>query len=331
MTETARTAGTQGSDKPLSVGVDLGGTKTAVSVMDEDRQVLEETVFPTNPDAGVPDWTERTAKAARELALRHGRIVTVGVGAAGQVRADGTLVATANVGGWREVNLGAGVGQALGVPGTTDNDAKVELLAELDRGAARGARTVLLVAVGTGVGGAFAQDGVISRGAQGFAGEIGHTPVHGGERLCGCGSTGHLETFASGTGIFRSGAERAKLHPDGLLARTMATEAGAHGVFAAAEAGDGDARAVLAEAGFILGEAIATFVTMIAADLVVLAGGVAFADGGYWEAARDAFDRKVHRTLIGTEWKRATLGDAAGTIGAGLVGWKLVEVQTART
>lgn len=309
----------------LSLGVDLGGTKTAVSVMNRSRQVLQETVFPTDPERGVPDWTERTAQVARDLAARHGRLVTVGVGAAGQVRADGTLVATANVGGWREVNLGARVGEMLGVPGTTDNDAKVELLAELDRGAARGARTVLLVAVGTGVGGAFAQEGVIFRGAQGFAGEIGHTPVHMGDRPCGCGSTGHLETFASGTGIARSGQERARLYPDGVLAKKMAGSAGAHGVFEAAAAGDADAVAVLQQAGFVLGEAIANFVTVLAADRVVLAGGVASANGEYWDAARKAFEAKVHPTLIETQWVGATLGDAAGTIGAGLVGWNLLE------
>lgn len=325
MTDEGNRTASGGAGQDLSLGVDLGGTKTAVSVMNRQRKILEETVFPTDADRGVPDWTERTARAARDLASRHGRIVTVGVGAAGQVRADGTLVTTANVGGWREVNLGERVGKALDASGTTDNDAKVELLAELDRGAARGAKTVLLVAVGTGVGGAFAQDGVIFRGAQGFAGEIGHTPVHMGDRPCGCGSTGHLETFCSGTGIFRSGQERAKVDPDGALARAMARSPGAHGVFEAAEAGDADARAVLAEAGGVLGEAIANFVTVLAADRVVLAGGVAAADGGFWEAAREAFDAKVHPTLRGTEWKRATLGDAAGTIGAGLVGWNWIE------
>lgn len=325
MTGKANGAESEASDQDLSVGVDLGGTKTAVSIMNRARKILAETVFPTDPERGVPDWTERTAKAARDLAAPHGRIVTVGVGAAGQVRADGTLVTTANVGGWREVNLGRRVGEALGASGTTDNDAKVELLAELDRGAARGAKTVLLVAVGTGVGGAFAQDGMIFRGAQGFAGEIGHTPVHMGDRPCGCGSTGHLETFCSGTGILRSGQERAAGHPDGPLARAMARSPGAHGVFEAAEAGDADARAVLAGAGAVLGEAIANFVTVLAADRVVLAGGVALAGGGFWEAGREAFDAKVHPTLRKTEWTRATLGDAAGTIGAGLVGWNWIE------
>jgi glucokinase len=305
------------------LGVDLGGTKTALALMDETGTVVAQDVFPTQADAGLDAWLERTAAAGRKL----GSVWAVGVGAAGQVDGTGMLVATANVGGWHQVNLGARLGELLGCPGTTDNDAKVELLAEMHEGAAKGAKDVFLIAVGTGVGGALAVGGRIYRGARGFAGEVGHTVVEGGDRLCGCGRCGHLETLTSGTGIAKSAHER--VAQDGAAAAGLAAalegESGARAVFAAAQAGDTTARAVLDSAADTLGNAIASVVTLFDPEVVVLAGGVAEAGEGFWQRARKTFEEKVHRTLVGTPWRPAILGEKAGAIGACLVARSVVE------
>lgn len=269
-------------------------------------QVLAETVFPTRADDGVEAWLARTAEAARRLVPAGAGIAAIGVGAAGQVDARGVLVATANVGGWGQINLGARLGEQLGCPGTTDNDAKVELLAELRAGVAKGFANVFLVAVGTGIGGALSVGGEIYRGGHGFAGEFGHAHVAGGDRLCGCGRVGHLETIASGSGIARAA----------LLAGIDIGAEGARAVFARADAGDARCGSVLTEAGSVLGGAIAGVVTLMDPDVVVLAGGVADAGGGFWEAARQAFEAAVHPTVAQTPWRRAALGDRAGAIGA---------------
>lgn len=305
-------------EKPAAgyLGVDLGGTKTALALMDEAGAIVAEDVFPTQADDGLDAWLKRTAQAGRRL----GRVRAVGVGAAGQVDGRGVLVATANVGGWHNVNLGARLGELLGCPGTTDNDAKVELMAELHQGAAKGAGDVFLIAVGTGVGGAMAVDGRIYRGRHGFAGEVGHTVVEGGDRLCGCGRHGHLETLTSGTGILRSAQERvAAGDGSGRLARELGTEQGARAVFAAAKAGDETAQAVLDCAAGTLGRAIASVVTLLDPEVVVLAGGVAEASEGFWRRAREAFEAAVHPTLVATPWRPAILGEKAGAIGACLV------------
>jgi glucokinase len=304
------------------VGVDLGGTKTALALMDDRGEVVARDVFATQAADGVEAWLERAAAAARRLA--PGGVRAVGVGAAGQVDPSGVLVATANVGGWRGVNLGARLGERLGCPGTTDNDAKVELMAELDRGAARGCRTALLVAVGTGIGGAIAVDGRVYRGAHGFAGEVGHAFVAGGDRPCGCGRAGHLETLASGTGILHFALERARGRPDGVLAEELEREPGARAVFAAARRGDADAQEVLDAAADLLGGSIAALVTVLDPEVVILAGGVAAADDAFWRRARRAFEDAVHPTLERTPWRPAALGEGAGAIGACLVARSLV-------
>lgn len=299
------------------LGVDLGGTKTGLALMDETGTIVAEDVFPTRADDGLETWFRRTAEAGRRL----GAIAAVGVGAAGQVDGDGVLVATANVGGWHHVNLGARLGEILGCPGTTDNDAKVELLAEMHQGAAKGAKDVFLIAVGTGVGGALAVGGRIYRGLHGFAGEVGHTVVEGGDRLCGCGRHGHLETLTSGTGIARSAEKRiAQGGPEtAALAEALRRESGARAVFAAAAAGDAVATEVLDAAADVLGGAIASVVTLFDPAVVVLAGGVAEAGEGFWRRARTTFESKVHPTLVDTPWRAAILGEKAGAIGACLV------------
>jgi glucokinase len=306
----------------LYAGVDLGGTKTAVAILDEEGTVRGETVFPTRPEEGPQVWADRAAEAVRALAPQG--VVAVGVGAAGQVQEDGTLVATANVGGWRDFNPGAWVGERLGVRGQTDNDAKTQLRAELYLGSARGAVCPLLVTVGTGIGSAFARGGEIYRGSHNFAGELGHTPVLGQTRRCGCGARGHLETVASGRGIERTARERAAGDPGGILARHLHQGEGAQGVFAAAEAGDRVARDVLAFAAQVLGEAIAGAVTLLDVDRVILAGGLAHVQGEFWPRARAAFEAKVHPTLRQVPWRRATLGERAGAVGACLLARSLV-------
>ncbi len=297
------------------LGVDLGGTKTALALMDETGTVVAEDVFPTQADDGLDTWLGRTAEAGRKL----GAVQAVGVGAAGQVDGTGMLVATANVGGWHHVNLGARLGEILACPGTTDNDAKVELMAEMHQGAAKGAQDVFLIAVGTGVGGALAVGGRLYRGAHGFAGEVGHTVVEGGGRVCGCGRRGHLETLTSGTGILHSAQERVQAGAGGRLAQELERESGARAVFAAAQAGDQTARAVLDSAADTLGGAIASVVTLFDPEVVVLAGGVAEADEAFWRRARATFEAKVHHTLVATPWRPAILGEKAGAIGACLV------------
>jgi glucokinase len=194
----------------------------------------------------------------------------LGVATAGVVDPDTGCIRSAvdTITDWAGVPIGPRLAQLTGLPTAVENDVNAMALAEVSCGAAKGARSALVVAVGTGIGGAIVTDGEVRRGRTGTAGEIGHIPVQIGneddQRVCSCGRTGHLEALAAGPAIAARYA----------AATGRATMAALPDVGRAGRAGDATAATVIGTAGTELGRAIGGLCNVLDPDVVVLAGGV---------------------------------------------------------
>jgi glucokinase len=295
---------------PEAVGVDVGGTKATAVRIGTDAAVRARSSVETPADdvAGVLEAMRGVAAAVMDPA-----VVAAGIGAAGLVEtASGRLRFAPNI-AWRDVDLPAAL-VTLGVPVVADNDCTAATFGEHRAGAARGLDDVVYVGVGTGIGGGIVSAGRILRGANGFAGEIGHIVVEPGGIVCGCGNRGCWETVASGSAVTRLGRERLDPSIDG------------YGVAAAAHDGDQVARKILAEVGHRLGQGIAGLVNVLDPTIVVLGGGAVAGAGDFLlQPARAALDGAVE----GGEFRPAVplvpaaLGRDGAAIGAAL--WALEE------
>lgn len=257
----------------VAIGVDVGGTKTAAAVVDETGAVLHGAVVLTPARDGGPAVLEAACELARELVgwaedagdVERADVIGCGVGVAGVVNPDGVVTqATDSLPGWVGVDVAAGFRAATGLPVGVVNDVHALALGEARFGAATGAESALVVAVGTGVGGAYVRRGELLAGSTGTAGSIGHVPVRGTERRrCPCGALDHLEAYASGPSIVARYVERG-----GVAVRLEA-------VLEQAVAGDRRAADVVADAGMYLGEALAAALNLLDPQVVVIGGGAA--------------------------------------------------------
>jgi glucokinase len=305
----------------LAVGVDVGGTKLAAGLVAADGSVIERARVQTPTDAGA--ITAAIVDVARDLARRHDLDrVPVGVGAAGIVDRDGTMRYAPNL-PWVDVPLGAQLSAALGGPVTVDNDANVAAWGEFCVGAGASATaSMVMLTIGTGVGGGLVLDGALVRGANGLAAEFGHLVVEEGGALCPCGNRGCLEALASGTAIGRRAQERrdaGQLPPDSRLHQLA--ELSGKSVTVAAHSGDEAAVEIVADCGFWLGVGIASLVNALDPELVVIGGGAMQAGEVLLGPARRSCAERImgrgHREEVPIV--RAQLADDAGLVGAALL------------
>jgi glucokinase len=311
------------------IGVDLGGTKIFGVVLDGD-EVTAEAKRKTPAGAGPDGVVDTIAGVVHDLGGPDAA-GGVGVGAPGIVDHErGTVRRAPNLPGFDdEVGLAVLLSDALGgAEVRLDNDVNAGVLAEHRMGAARGARNLLGVWVGTGVGGGLVLDGALRRGPSGIAGEIGHTVVHPGGRMCGCGFAGHLEAYAGRGSMEREARER-HAHGAATLLVDLADGRGSErapgrmtsGVWAKALAGgDAVAEELIDDAVIALGAAVVSAVTLLDLSVVVVGGGLgdklgpSFA-GRIEQAARDALYIRGSPLRVVS----AQLGDRAGAIGAALM------------
>ena len=250
------------------IGVDVGGTTMAAGLVDRDGRVLEHHQAPTHARGpgtaldAIVDLLERLREQAR---ARGVRVTGVGMGVPGIVDAErGTVGVDIHYAPeLARVPLGAMLGERLGVPVFVDNDVNALALAEWTWGAGRGARSLVMLALGTGVGGGIILDGRLHRGPGGFGGELGHVPIDFDGPPCICGGRGCLKAYVSGTDIARRGGER--------LGRPV----GAAEVFRLAAEGDAAADAIVEEVCVALGAGLAIIVNGFNPERVLLAGSVA--------------------------------------------------------
>jgi glucokinase len=310
----------------LAIGIDIGGTKVAGGIVDEDGAILERVRFDTPHRSTSPHVVENTiVGAVEELLGRAPRtdIVAVGIGAAGFVAEDRSTVVFAPHLSWRNEPLRNALSQRIDLPITVDNDANAAAWAEARFGAARGESHVVVITLGTGIGGALIIDGHVQRGRHGIAGEFGHMQVVPGGVRCECGNRGCWEQYASGNALVREA--RAMIDAGSpvvadLLARLGGDAGGLTGPFVteAAREGDATARELLADIGEWLGVGMANLAAAFDPGLFVIGGGVSAAGEMLIGPAREAYRRQLTGRGYRPEASivRAVLGSDAGLIGA---------------
>ena len=309
-----------------AVGIDVGGTKIATLLVDRDGRVLARDVRPTPAD-DQEATLEAMAQGVRSLP--SGEAVAVGVSAAGLIDREGVMRFSPNL-AWRDVPLAAHASQALGLPTTAENDNNAAAWGEYRYGAAQGSRALLLVGVGTGIGGGIVLDGRLYRGAAGFAGEIGHIVLQPDGPECGCGNRGCWERLGSGSAITERAVASIGRHEHSSLAEMSGGDpARVTGpmVSEAARTGDAVAQEILVETGRWLGVGIAGLVNVLDPDLVVVGGGAAGAGEPLLGPARDSFRRHVEapRRRPDIPIVPASLGNDAGAIGAAALAFELLD------
>ncbi len=299
-----------------TVGIDIGGTKVlAVRIVDGEVVARERSSTPRTPDG-----TEQAIVDAVG-SVRTEEVVAVGLGIAGLVRwPDGSFAWGPHVAG-TDVPLRSDLEGRLGLPVVVDNDANVAALAEHRLGAARGYRNVLLITLGTGIGGGIILDDHIFRG-ESFAGEWGHMLYDPHGILCDCGKRGCWETVASGPALVRLAKEVISLNPDSsFAARFVDSPIVGEAITAAADAGDEIARGLVAQVGAHLGRGICSLIAIMDPDAIVIGGGLGSVGESIVAPARrvaaDCLHGGAHRML--PPILVAQLGPDAGAVGAALL------------
>jgi glucokinase len=311
-----------------AVGVDIGGTKIYVGVIDlESGQVVTTARKRTHPERGVDFFTQRLqdviASAIEGAKLPDGaKPVSMGVGVAGQVdRERGVILGAPNLAqGLVNLEIGKLLSQRFGIPVAIGNDVEVAALGELHFGNGRDVPDFVYVSVGTGVGGAIVRNGQIERGATGTAGEIGHTIVQYDGRFCGCGGRGHLEAYASRTAVTRvlraemSRGRKTKLSDllspgDPSIRSKMLAKA--------VDEGDDLVTESLIEAADYLGAGIGSLATFYNPQRVILGGGLVEAIPMFFDhAVLRAHEAALPAATRNLDITRTILGDNAGIVGA---------------
>jgi glucokinase len=305
----------------LAIGVDVGGTKVAAGVVDEDGRIIAKLKRST-PAASPPLTEQAIADVVTELLDRRD-VSAIGLGAAGFVdSARATMLFAPNL-AWRDEPLKQRVEERLGRAVVVENDANASAWAEARFGAARGYRDVMLVAVGTGIGAAIIIGGELYRGRWGIAGEPGHVRVVPDGRLCGCGNRGCWEQYASGNALVAEAREFARRTPKGamrLLQLGGGVPEGISGpeITQAATEGDPAALRCFQTVGSWLGQGLADLAAVLDPACFVIGGGVSEAGELLLDPARTAFERALtgrgHRPFA--EIRVAQLGENAGIVGA---------------
>jgi glucokinase len=305
----------------LTVGVDVGGTKVLGGVVDASGKVLATSRRDT-PREGGSALTKTIAEVALELMQQHS-ISAVGVSAAGFVSSDRkTMLATPNIADWNGVQLDLELTKLIGLPVVIENDANAAAWGEAKFGAGRNQAHMMMLTIGTGVGGGIVVNNELYRGAFGVAAEFGHLRVVPEGHFCGCGARGCFEQYASGSALRRHAREAISASPDlarNLLARGDGTIDGLTGqaITDAAREGDAVALAAFQTTAQYLGAGIASLAVLLDPSCVVIGGGVIDAGEILLAPTRDAMKR--YMPFAGKhpypEIVAAELGNEAGLVG----------------
>ena len=304
-----------------TVGIDIGGTKVLGGVVDETGAIISRARRDTPAEGGVA-LTQAIADVALEL-MKDSEIESVGVSVAAFISADRkTILATPNIKDWNGVNLDYELTSRIGLPVVIENDANSAAWGEFKFGAGRGKENILMLTVGTGIGGGIVVNSNLLRGSFGIAAEIGHLRIVPNGLLCGCGAYGCFEQYGSGTALLRHAREAIKLHPDrasNILKRGDGSIEGVKGSAITAAAGDGDelALSIFETTGDYIGAGIASLAVILDPEAVVIGGGVIDAGDILLNPIRTGMEKYMpfagkhpHPQIVA-----AQLGNEAGLVG----------------
>jgi len=310
-----------------TVGIDLGGTKLLALTLDANGLITGERLVrsPEGADAVIDAFV-----SVVDAQKADGHVDAVGVGAAGLVDRDGVLHMAPNLPGLRQLPIKALLEDRLQLPVQVDNDATCAAWGERELGAAKGSDDVVIVTLGTGIGGGLVYDGHLYRGANGFAGEVGHVKVDPDGPPCPCGGRGCWERYASGSALGRFGREAGE---GGRAARIVELAGGdfhdvrGEHVVAAAREGDGDALELMDRFAWWVAQGLGNLADAFDPDTIVVGGGLLVAADLFLDRARELFTELVLAGDVrpGVAIVPAVLGEKAGAIGAALVARDLLE------
>ena len=280
-----------------SVGIDVGGTKCHGVRVDVNGEVLVEVRYPTPP---VAELVPLLADMFHEL----GGTTALGIGVPGLITPEGVVKASPNMPGAFNVPVGPQLREQLAIAVHVENDATMAAFGEWKAGAARGAENAVMVTLGTGIGGGIVMSGKLQRGANGFAGEIGHMVVQRDGDECVCGRRGCWERYASGSAL-----------------KMLSGGSSGEEVFTAAVAGDAKALEVVDAYAQWIAVGLASLTNICDPEIIVLGGGVVDSVGVVMDAVRTSFID----ALYSAQWRAhpqlvtAELGARAGAIGSALM------------
>ncbi len=325
------------------VGIDLGGTSMMAVALDQQGRVVASRKRSTRPDLGSDAVTERLAETVRkllkDLGKKASRVKGIGVGAPGTVDPEKGIVNFAPNLAWKDYPLGQKLSTYLDLPVTVDNDVNGGAVGEHALGAGQGARNLVAIFVGTGIGGGVVLDKKIYRGSCGGAGEVGHIKILADGPLCGCGQNGCAEGLASRTAMERDIRQAVKsgrhsLVPN-IMARTGRDRMTSRVIQEALQGGDILMLEVLERAQKHLGLLVASVVNLLDPDCVVIGGGIAERLGETFvepigQTAAQHILRPAH--LEPVRIVPSQLADHAGGVGAAVIAWnRLAQVNVPRS
>ena len=300
-------------------GFDIGGTTVKIGLFKTDGELVDKWEIKTRTEnkgeAILPDIAESLKKKMEEKGIEASQMSGIGIGVPAPVDDNGVVQNTANLGwGYKEVNRE--MEELTGLKVAAGNDANVAALGEMWLGAGKGQKNMIMVTLGTGVGGGVIVNGHPLVGAHGAGGEIGHLCVNYEEtEHCGCGKTGCLEQYASATGIARLAKKRLAAD-DAASSLRDKKEISAKTVFDALKDGDKVAEEIVEEFGVYLGHAMANLAAVVDPSVIVIGGGVSKAGEILLDYVEKNFQEKAFFANKNTEFVLATLGNDAGICGA---------------
>ncbi|MGN0365831.1 MAG: ROK family glucokinase [Suilimivivens sp.] len=299
-------------------GVDIGGTTVKLGLFDTEGNLLDKWEIPTRTEEEgshiLPDVADSIKSKISEKQIAIEDIAGAGVGAPGPIDGEGVVHKAVNL-GWGTLSIKNTLEDLIHLPVMAGNDANVAALGEMWKGGGQGSRNLILVTLGTGVGGGIIIDGKILTGSTGAGGEIGHIHVQDGEtETCGCGNRGCLEQYSSATGITRLANKRlAESDKQSVLRQGKVS---AKTVFDAVKEKDELALEVAEEFGKYLGNALAVIATVVNPEAIVIGGGVSKAGEILLDYIKPYYEKNVFQGSRDVKFALATLGNDAGIYGA---------------
>lgn len=299
-------------------GIDVGGTFIKLGLFREDGTLLEKWSIPTvvtdEPASILQDICDTVLQKLHEKKISTGQVLGLGLGVPGPVAPDGTVNQCVNL-RWGVLPVGQLLTDMTGFTVRVGNDANVAALGEQWKGGGQGYESIVMITLGTGVGGGVVLNGKIVGGIHGAAGEIGHMPAREDEpEQCGCGKYGCLEQYVSANGVSRLARRYLQAYPE--VKTVLQPDADSLAVFTAAKAGDMAAAAITREMFALLGKALAQVACVIDPQAFVIGGGVSNAGKYLIDGIREAYQRCAFHASRDTEILLAQLGNDAGIYGA---------------
>lgn len=305
-----------------AIGIDIGGTKMAGALVDDAGNVVNELKIPSPIDD-----SDQMIEAISSLISTLGegqQVMAVGVAAAGFMSADREVMYhSPNIAAWRNEPLKRRIETKTNLPVLLENDANAAGWAEFRFGAGAGSKSMIMLTIGTGVGGAIISNGVLLKGGFGIGGELGHAVLHPGGKECGCGQSGCVESYCSGTALLKAARELSESNdPKATRLKELMLETGelsGEQLYRAISENDFAAAELITELGHNLGTAIASlFVPVLDPELVVIGGGVSAVGEKLLSPIRSAFEQSIPAKGFRPELKivKAKFLNQAGLIGA---------------